>query len=104
MFFTDTTSAPKIYVRGANWIEQPAIYIVYSGDPVPQRIHRSRAVVEFEFQGMDYATAVATCITYHDPTPSTSFASSASWRRTSKKGHYAVTVHQETTGAWIVDT
>lgn len=100
-FFSDTTSAPKVTIRGANWIDEPVFYGFYPiGVPLPSKVYRTRAIREFEFRGLTEAAAQAITQAYNFSAGGVK--SSASYRRTDKSGHFAVVVYQDTSSSWIV--
>jgi len=102
-FFSDTTSAPKVLIRGANWIDEPVFYgFLPAGTPIPSRVYRTRAIREFEFRGLTAAAAQSITQAYNFT--GAGIKSSANYRRTDKSGHFAVVVYQDTSSNWIVDT
>ncbi len=90
-WFTDTTTAPKIYVSGSAHKEG----VVFSFDVTMAGKERTVTENTFEFHGMTYAAAVAATTTYNAVANTT-----AVWERMNDANGYKVIVVQRTKTAF----
>lgn len=98
MFYSDTSSAPKVYLGGSVSHE---VFSYRSGDSgVPIAYHRKVTSTEWEWRGLTLAAADSIATTKAALTTGDNNRYATSYRRTSEAGTYSVQVSHTVTDTW----
>ena len=101
MFYSDTSSAPKVYLSGSDHYETFTVHNPATGSTTPLQRWRQRVKTdEFEFRGLSLAAADSIAATYAAMTTGEANRYTTSYRRTSEAGTYSVQVSHTVTDTW----